>query len=73
MTRILFVSARSPAIVQLGQEAYERRGGVTGSDRSQDLVVDVDDWGLADPVGICREELLELRAAIDARVAELLL
>jgi hypothetical protein len=71
MTRVLFVSSRSPAIAQLARESYERRGGDAAADASADLVVDVDDWGLADPVGICREELLELQAAIDVRVAEL--
>lgn len=67
MTRVRFVSARSPAIAQLAQERYERRR--TG-DAKTELVVDVDDWGLADPVGICAEELRELHAAIDARLAE---
>jgi arsenate reductase (thioredoxin) len=36
-----------------------------------DLVVDVDDWGLAEPVGLCLEEVRELRAVIERRVAEL--
>ena len=29
------------------------------------------DWNLADPAGMCREEVLELRDAIERRVAEL--
>jgi arsenate reductase len=29
------------------------------------------DWNLADPAGLCLEEVRELRATIDARVAEL--
>jgi protein-tyrosine-phosphatase len=29
------------------------------------------DWNLADPVGMCLEEVRELRAVIDARVAAL--
>jgi arsenate reductase (thioredoxin) len=36
-----------------------------------DLVVDVDEWGLAEPVGLCLEEARELRAVIELRVAEL--
>ena len=29
------------------------------------------DWNLADPAGMCREEVIELRAVIERRVAEL--
>ena len=29
------------------------------------------DWNLADPAGMCREEVVELRDAIELRVAEL--
>jgi arsenate reductase (thioredoxin) len=36
-----------------------------------DLVVDVDEWGLAEPVGLCLEEVRELRADIERRVAGL--
>jgi arsenate reductase len=36
-----------------------------------DLVVDVRDWGLAEPVGMCLEEVRELRADIERRVAGL--
>jgi arsenate reductase len=36
-----------------------------------DLVVDVDEWGLAEPVGLCLEEVRELRAEIERRVAGL--
>jgi hypothetical protein len=34
-----------------------------------DVVVDTEAWGLPDPVGLCLEEVRELRAVIDARVA----
>ena len=36
-----------------------------------DLVVDVDEWGLAEPAGLCLEEVRELRADIARRVAGL--
>jgi hypothetical protein len=36
-----------------------------------DLVVDTDDWGLPEPAGLCLEEVRELRAVIEARVASL--
>jgi hypothetical protein len=36
-----------------------------------DVVVDTRDWGLPEPVGMCLEEVRELRAAIEARVAQL--
>lgn len=36
-----------------------------------DVVVDTDDWNLPDPVGLCLEEVRELRAAIESRVASL--
>jgi hypothetical protein len=34
-----------------------------------DVVVDTDGWDLPDPVGLCLEEVRELRAVIEARVA----
>ncbi|HEY3551978.1 MAG TPA: hypothetical protein VGK69_13080 [Gaiellaceae bacterium] len=36
-----------------------------------DLVVDTDSWNLPDPVGLCLEEVRELRAVIESRVASL--
>ena len=38
---------------------------------SDDVVVDTDAWGLPDPVGLCLEEVRELRSVIEARVASL--
>jgi hypothetical protein len=69
MTRVLFVDRGSGARAELAQELYAERGGETGAEA--DLVVDVDDWGLADPVGACQAELDELRAQIARRIAEL--
>jgi len=36
-----------------------------------DVVVDTDAWNLPDPVGLCLEEVRELRAVIETRVASL--
>jgi hypothetical protein len=36
-----------------------------------DAVVDTGDWNLPDPVGLCLEEVRELRAVIEQRVASL--
>ena len=36
-----------------------------------DLVVDTNAWGLPEPAGRCLEEVRELRAVIEARVASL--
>jgi len=36
-----------------------------------DLVVDTREWGLAEPVGLCLEEVRELRADVERRVAAL--
>jgi hypothetical protein len=36
-----------------------------------DVVVDTNEWNLPDPVGLCLEEVRELRAAIEQRVASL--
>jgi hypothetical protein len=36
-----------------------------------DAVVDTDAWGLPEPVGLCLEEVRELRAAIEQRVSSL--
>ena len=35
------------------------------------VVVDTDAWNLPDPVGLCLEEVRELRAVIESRVASL--
>lgn len=40
-------------------------------DATADLVVDTNAWNLPEPVGLCLEEARELRAVIDARVADL--
>jgi len=37
----------------------------------EDLVVDTGDWNLPDPAGLCLEEVRELRAVIEQRVASL--
>ena len=67
MTRVLFVGR----LARLAGERYVRLGGEIADPGSAELVVDVDAWGLAEPVGICREELVELEVAVDARLAEL--
>lgn len=37
-----------------------------------DLVVSLhDDWGFAEPVGLCLEEVRELRTVIDEKVSQL--
>jgi hypothetical protein len=36
-----------------------------------DVVVDTDGWGLAAPVGLCLEEVRELRSVIEQRVSSL--
>ena len=36
-----------------------------------ELVVDIRDWNVAEPVGMCLEEVRELRADLERRVAEL--
>ncbi len=36
-----------------------------------DVVIDTDAWGLPDPVGLCLEEVRELRSVIEQRVASL--
>jgi hypothetical protein len=37
----------------------------------EDLVVDTGDWNLPDPVGLCLEEVRELRSVIEQRVSSL--
>jgi hypothetical protein len=36
-----------------------------------DVVVDTDTWNLPDPVGLCLEEVRELRAVIEQRLSSL--
>ena len=36
-----------------------------------DVVVDTDSWNLPDPAGLCLEEVRELRAVVEDRVASL--
>ncbi|HZT85623.1 MAG TPA: hypothetical protein VE984_09420 [Gaiellaceae bacterium] len=36
-----------------------------------DVVVDTDAWSLPDPAGLCLEEIRELRAVIENRLASL--
>jgi hypothetical protein len=72
MTRIHFVDRASGVRAELARELYVERGGDAPTGASPaDLVVDVETWNLADPVGACQAELDELRAQIARRVAEL--
>jgi arsenate reductase len=61
------------ALEEIGIDTSGRRPRkLTNADLEwADLVVDVDDWGLAEPVGLCLEEVRELRAEIERRVAGL--
>ena len=68
MARVLFVDHGSGVRAELAQELYAERAGSEGG---VELVVDVDTWGLADPVGACQAELDELRLQIARRIAEL--
>jgi hypothetical protein len=38
---------------------------------AEDLIVDTGDWNLPDPVGLCLEEVRELRAVIEQKVSSL--
>jgi hypothetical protein len=40
---------------------------------AEDLIVDTGDWNLPDPVGLCLEEVRELRAVIEQKVSSLLI
>jgi hypothetical protein len=76
MTRILFVDRAGGTRGELAQALYEQRGGeartaAAADDAWPEVVVDVDAWNLADPVGACRAELDELRVQIARRVADL--
>jgi len=53
------------AIEELGVP-FPRRVAVPAPD---DPVVDTDAWNLPDPVGLCLEEVRELRSVIESRVA----
>ena len=69
MTRVHFVDHGSGIRAELAHELYLGRGA--DPDTAQELVVDVDSWNLADPVGACAVELDELRVQIARRIAEL--
>jgi hypothetical protein len=71
VARILFVDRGSGARAELAQALYTGEARTAAGADWPDLVVDVDDWGLADPVGACAAELDELREQIARRVAEL--
>jgi hypothetical protein len=43
----------------------------TESAAEGDVVIDTDSWNLPDPAGLCLEEVRELRAVIEQRVASL--
>jgi len=68
MTRVRFVDHGSGVRAELAQELLAERGDAEGG---VELVIDVDTWGLADPVGACQAELDELRVQIARRIAEL--
>jgi arsenate reductase (thioredoxin) len=61
------------ALEEIGVDVSGRRPRALTPDDLDwaDLVVDLRDWGLAEPVGLCLEEVRELRAEIERRVAEL--
>jgi hypothetical protein len=86
MTRVLFrgVHGAAAAALQRGAsfdgpeppeavlEALEEAGAVVpGRGTTADLVVDTDDWGLPEPVGLCVEEARELVTTLRRRIAEL--
>jgi arsenate reductase len=61
------------ALEEIGVDTSGRRPRkLTDADLEwADVVVDVDEWGLAEPVGLCLEAVRELRTVIERRVAEL--
>jgi len=61
------------ALEEIGVDTSRRRPReLTPADLEwADVVVDVGEWGLSEPVGLCLEEVRELRAEIERRVAEL--
>jgi hypothetical protein len=86
MTRVLFVGAHGAAAAALLDdarfdgpsppeaivEALEEAGaGVPRRGTTGDLVVDTDDWGLPEPVGLCLEEAREVLATVRGRLAAL--
>jgi hypothetical protein len=86
MTRVLFVGAHAAAAAALRGdarfdgpvppdavvEALEEAGaGVPGRGTQGELVVDTDEWGLPEPVGLCLEEARELLATLRRRLAQM--
>jgi arsenate reductase len=83
MTRVLFVCRENAGRSQVAQALYARRGGEArsaGTEPAAELheaVVEaleelgIDVWNLPDPIGLCLEEVRELRATIEDRVAAL--
>ena len=61
------------ALEEIGVDVSGRRPrAVTLADLDwADLVVDTREWGLPEPVGLCLEEVRELRAEVERRVAGL--
>jgi protein-tyrosine-phosphatase len=61
------------ALEEIGVETSERRPRALTQDDLDwaDLVVDTREWGVPEPVGLCLEEVRELRADIERRVARL--
>ena len=61
------------ALEEIGVDASRRKPRALTQDDLDwaELVVDTGDWNVAEPVGMCLEEVRELRADIERRVAEL--
>ena len=61
------------ALEEIGVDVSRRKPRALTQDDLDwaDLVVDTGEWGLADPVGLCLEEVRELRAEVARRVANL--
>jgi arsenate reductase (thioredoxin) len=61
------------ALEEIGVDVSGRRPRALTQDDVDwaDLVVDTRQWGLPEPVGLCLEEVRELRADIERRVGEL--
>jgi arsenate reductase len=61
------------ALEEIGVDASGRKPRALQQDDLEwaELVVDIRDWNLAEPVGMCLEEVRELRAQVERRVAEL--
>jgi arsenate reductase len=61
------------ALEELGVDVSGRKPRALEQDDLEwaELVVDVREWNLAEPVGLCLEEVRELRAQVELRVAAL--